>query len=146
MTSCDAGTNDDAGQLCHLGGLLIDDLVYSSILHVISWSSHKSRRPVKSTGAAETFAAGEGIETRKLLADAYCTLLQAAIDRTIVVDCKDLYTTLTTERQSIDRPTRGDIGVIRYEFEMRNAAKVTLLPGKINPTDGVLNLIALQSP
>lgn len=62
-------------------------------------------------------------------------LLQVTIDLLIVVDPKDLYTTLTTKRQSIDCSIRGDIEVIRYEFEMRNVAKVVWIPGEANPAE-----------
>lgn len=62
-------------------------------------------------------------------------LLQVTIDLIIVVDSKDLYTTLTTKRQSIDRSVPGDIRVIRYEFEIRNVVKVVWIPGRSNPAD-----------
>lgn len=38
---------------------------------MISCSSHKARRPVKSTGAAETVAAEERIDIGKTIADTY---------------------------------------------------------------------------
>lgn len=132
---CDAGRTSDAGQLCHIGGLLLDDLRAGSIFHAISWASHKAHRPVRSTGAAEIMAAGEGVDIGKILTQVYKTLLHAAINLIVVVDSKDLYTTLTTQRQSIDRSIRGDVGVIRFEFEVKNITEVMWIPGKLNPAD-----------
>lgn len=132
---CDAGRSAEAGQLCHIGGLLIDDLAYGSIMHIVSWSSLKAHRPVRSTAAAETIAADEGIDIGKSLASVYSLLLRMPTALIIVVDSKDLFTTLTTQRQSVDRSIRGDIGVIRFEFETRNVSRIIWIPGKTNPAD-----------
>lgn len=67
-----------------------------SVFHVISWSSHKARSPVKSTGAAEVVVAGEAINIGKSLVKSYRVLFNRPIDLVIIVDSKDFYTTLTT--------------------------------------------------
>lgn len=132
---CDAIRSGDAGQLSHIGVLLIDEFACGSIFRIISCSSRKARFPVKSTGAAETIAAGEDIEIGKTNARVYFLLLPMKIDLIIVVDSKDLYTTLTTKRQSIGRSIRGDIGVIGFELEVRNVSKIIWIPGKLDPAD-----------
>lgn len=132
---CDAGRSTDSGQLFHICRLLIDDLVRGSKFHVISWSSHKAQRPVRSTGAAETLAASEGIEVVKIIASVYGLWLCMDIDLTIFVDSKDLYPAFTTQCQSIDRSIRGDIGVIRFEFEVRNVSRIIWIPGKLHIAD-----------
>ena len=58
----DASRSGDHGQLSYLSCLLFGDLQKDSIVHTLSWTSHKSKRPVKSVGAAETLAAGEAID------------------------------------------------------------------------------------
>lgn len=115
--------------------MLIDNLDSGSIFHVISWSSHKAHRPVRSTGAAETIAAGEGVEIGKVIDQVYNLLLMMKIDFIVAVHSKDLNTTLTTQRQSIDRSIRVDVGVIRYKSEVRNISQIVWIPGKLNPAD-----------
>lgn len=61
----DAGRTSDHGQLCFIAGLLVGELTEGSIFHSVSWSSRKSKRPVKSVGAAEILAAGEAIDEGK---------------------------------------------------------------------------------
>lgn len=123
---CDAGRSGDNGQICHIAGLLIDDLALRSIFHVISWSSHKAHRPVRSLGAAETIAAGEGIDIGKTLAQVYQKLLHMEIDLVCAVDSKDLFTAHTTQRHSIDPSICGEISVVRFEFEDPNITKDAL--------------------
>jgi len=41
----DAAKNNSHGQLCFIAGLLFGEMKSGSIFHVISWSSHKSKRP-----------------------------------------------------------------------------------------------------
>jgi len=53
----------------------------------------------------------------------------------VLVDSKDLYTTLTTCRNATDRAMRGDVSFIRYEFETRSVARMFWIPGKINIAD-----------
>lgn len=105
------------------------------MLHTLSWSSHKSKRPVKSIGAAEILAAGEAIDEGKVLAKAYEVLLGMNIDLLIAVDSKDLFETLSTCRNSIDRSIRADVSVIRYEFETQKVNRIFWIPGKVNLAD-----------
>ena len=67
---------------------------------MLSWVSHKSKSPVKSIGAAEIFAASEAIDEGKVLCRALKALLGAQVELIIVVDSKDLYTSLSTQRNS----------------------------------------------
>lgn len=90
--------------------------------------SDKSNRPVKSIGAAEIVAAGEAIDEGKVLVKAYEALLKIPINLFIVVDSKYVYKTLSTCGNSIDRSIRGDVSVIRYEFETKNVNRVIWVP------------------
>lgn len=131
----DAAKTNSHGQLCFIAGLLFGDFASGSIFHVISWVSHKSKRPTKSIGAAETFATGECIDEGKMLAKAYELLLGIEVELWIAVDSKDLYSTLTTCRNATDRAMRGDVSFIRYEFETRSIARMFWIPGAINMAD-----------
>lgn len=53
----------------------------------------------------------------------------------IVLDSRDLFTSLSTQRQSIDKSIQADVNVIRHEFELRNVARFIWLPGKLYLSD-----------
>lgn len=72
----DASRIVDYGQLGMFAGLLIDYFNTGSIFHKFNWSSHKSKKPVKSIGAAEILAAGEAIDDVKVTLQAYKALLE----------------------------------------------------------------------
>lgn len=90
----DARRATDCGQLGHVAGLLFEKLSEGTVFHAISWSSHESRRPVKSVGSAETLAAKGSIDEGKFLAKAFSILLGIDIQLSIVVDSKKQYATL----------------------------------------------------
>lgn len=96
LVFADASRNVDYGQLGTVAGLLNGPFAVESIFHTLSWSSHKSRRPVKSIGAAEILAAGEAIDEGKVLANAYKALLGINVELLIALDSKDLFETLST--------------------------------------------------
>lgn len=98
------------------------------MFHSISWLSHKSRRPTKSTPDAEIISAPEAIDEAKKIAYTYKQLL--GIDVQICVGYKDLFTSLLTQRNSIDRSIRIDVAYIRFEFQVCSVDKVTWIPGK----------------
>ena len=131
----DASKSNENGQLGIVTGLLIGDLCEGSVLHNISWISHKSKRPVKSVPAAEILAAAEGIDEGKMISGAYSEIFNMKVDLKIFVDSKDLFTSLSTQRLSIDRSIRGDVGSIRFEFQTGAVQSVSWIPGKINMAD-----------
>ena len=53
----------------------------------------------------------------------------------VVLDSKDLYTSLSTQRKSIDRSVRADVNYIRYQFEISNANRICWIPGRLNLAD-----------
>lgn len=131
----DASRSVDHGQLCFVAGLLFGPMEQNSVFHTLSWISHKSKRPVKSIGAAEILAAFEAIDEGKTLSKAFSSLLGIAVGLIIALDTKNLYTSLSTRRNSIDRSIRADVNVIRYEFETRNVNRITWIPGNFNLAD-----------
>lgn len=77
-------------------------------MHTTTWGSHKSHRPAKSIGLAEILAAGESIGSGKRLVKCYQELLNIKVGLDIVVDTKDLYTTLSTCRNSIEKSIKNE--------------------------------------
>lgn len=133
----DASKVNENGQLGYIMGTVIGDIQKESIIHVIDWSSSKSKRPAKSIGSAETIAASNAIDDGKIVRDALSMILKLSIDLIICVHSKDLFDTLTTCHNATDKSIRGDIAFIRYEFEFGNVNHIIWLPGKHNFADPV---------
>lgn len=131
----DAAKHHDRGQLAYVAGLLLDDPASGWIFHVVAWSSHCAKRPVRSIGAAEILAAGESIDEGKMLAATLGAVFNSSIPFEIILDSSDLFTSLSTQRQSIDKSTRADVNVIRHDLERRNVSKFTWISGKANLAD-----------
>lgn len=113
--------------------------------HVISWTSHEANQTVKSIGAAEILAASETNDTGKSIC-AYRKLYDIDTNLVTALDSKDLYKLLTTQQQSIGQSIRGDVSVIRYEFETRIVHEVFLIPEKLNLANcGINNDTSLTS-
>lgn len=86
---------------------------------------------MKSIGAAEILAARDAIDEAKVIAGAYRKLLNMEIQVMVVLDPKDLFTTLSTCRRSVDRSIRENVNVIRFEFETQKVNPISWIPGKL---------------
>lgn len=108
--------------------VLIGDIDDSGIFHVLSWSSRKSRRFVKSSGSTEILACGDAINEGKSVADGLRVLLNKEVPFIVAVDSKDLFNALCTLRNAADKSIRVDINVIRYELETQKVHKMVWIP------------------
>lgn len=88
-------------------------------------------------GAAEILAAGEAIDKIKIIAQAYSLLHCFKVKLFIALDSKDLFQSLSTHRNSINKSIRGDINVIRHELDTQNVQKIMWIPGRQNLADRV---------
>lgn len=131
----DARKGSELSQLGVIIGLLIGEFKSGSIYHSISWLSYKSMLPTKRTTAAEILSAPEAIEEAKIITHSYKQMLQVNVNVQVCVDSKDLFTSLSTQPNSIDRSIRSDVALIRYEFQVGSVHKVTWIPGKLNLAD-----------
>lgn len=109
----------------------------NAIYHVISWISHKSKRPVKSVPAAEIMAATEGIDEGKMVANAYSEIMDMVIRMRLCVNSKDLFTSVSSKRNSIDCSICGDVGCIQFEFKTGSVDQISWFPGEINLADAL---------
>ena len=98
----DSSQQTDHGQLSYLADLLFGNFESRSVFHTLSWSFHKSQRPVKSVTSAETLAAGEAIDEGKLLVKALEELLGTEVKLWVIVNSKDLFSTLSICRLATD--------------------------------------------
>lgn len=111
----DAGRITNQGLLAYITGLLIGPLSINSTYHTLSWMSHKSKWPVRSIAAGEILAASESIDKWKTLKISLSILLQKSIRLIIIVDSKDLHTSLSPRLNSIDRSIRANVNCIWFE-------------------------------
>lgn len=98
---------------------------------------------------------GEAIHIGKILVKSYAQLIDINLWFIIVVDSKEIFTTLFTQRQSIDMSIRGDVSVIWFKYKKKALLNIVFGPRKLNlagtgtKLDGLLNdalLHLLQSP
>ena len=53
----------------------------------------------------------------------------------LCVDSKDLFSSVSTQRNSIDQFIRGDVSSIRFTFHTGSVKKISWVPGNINLAD-----------
>lgn len=64
-------------------------------------------------------------------------MIDVVIEFRVLVDSKDLFATMSTQRNSIDKAIRSDIGALRYEFETQVVNRISWIPGSINIADAL---------
>lgn len=131
----DAGRYYDRGQICYVAGILFGKFQKESTFHLLSWSSHREKNPFRSIGAVETLAAGEAIYEGRVLAQTLSLILNQIIELVIALDTKDLFTSLSTKRNSIDTSISADENVISFEFECGNVREMIWIHGRQNLAD-----------
>lgn len=104
-----------------------------------SWISHKSKIPAKSVPAAEILAAGESIDEGNTISSAYSEIVGHKIELSLCVDSKEIFTSVSTQRNSIDKSIRADVASIRFEFQTRTLDKISWIPGRVNLADPLKN-------
>ena len=57
----------------------------------------------------------------------------------LCVDSKDLFTSLSTQKNSIDSSITGDVECIRFELQTGTVEKISWIPGKVNLADPLTN-------
>lgn len=97
-------------------GILIGDFAKEAMFHT-PWLSHKSCRPVLSTGAAGILACGEPIIKGKLLERALTLVLDANTPLFVALNLKDLFQTLSAHFGSVYKSICADVAVISQEFD-----------------------------
>lgn len=102
-------------------------------LFVVDFSQIQA--PVQSVPAFEILAAVESIAERKAISNTLSEIYRMENGIHICIDFRDLFTSLSTEQNSIDRSIRSDIAYIRYNFQVGNVDNITWIPGNINLAD-----------
>ena len=119
MVFADAARPSTDGQLGFLLGLLLGPLEVGSVFHLLSWSSHLSKRPANSSTCAETMAAGKAVEGGRSIAATFSRLLNRNVRLWVAVDSKDLFHSLSSHRSPEDKSNEADVQLLRYYFETK---------------------------
>lgn len=127
-------------ELSNIAGILDGPLSKASKSDTLSWSSHNSKRAVKSINAAEILTISEDIDSGKITKCALSCLLGLSSPLTVSHYSHDLLNSLTTFCIAVDKSIRADVRCIRYEYEMRHADQIVWTHGKVNLLDPRTNL------
>lgn len=138
----DAGHQPDHGQFSCFPGLLIGSFAQDSLSYVPSWMSHKSKVPAKSVGAAKILAAFEATDEGEIFKPALSTALSTKLRLVAVPDLRELFTSLSMQRNSADKSNRANFNVTRYKYKTQNAADIFWIPGRVSPTNTPQRLTA----
>lgn len=94
----DAGRSSDNGQISYSADIVVDDMKFGSIYHVLYWSSHQGNSPFWYIDAAEILAAVEAIDEWKFLARTVSNIFDVDLPLYIALESKYLITSLSTQR------------------------------------------------
>lgn len=130
-----AGLKVDYGQQFVLKRLDFGTFAENSVFPMLFQISYKLKGPVKSVDAAEVVAMSQGIDEGNVFREAAALLFGTAVDLIKVVDSKDLFTYLSTQKNSIDRSTRSIVNTIRFEYETGGVDEVIWVPRSVNLPD-----------
>ena len=72
-------------------------------------------------------------------------ILHLDVNLFVVVDSKDLFTSLSTCRTPEDKSIRADVQLLRYNFETEQLNKLIWIPGSANPADPLTKKDSLLS-
>lgn len=85
---CHTRQTYDNGQLPYNVGFLLDEFVNDSIYHVLKFCTHKAKRSVCLTGAAEILDVGEAIDEGKFLAQMLFSLYNRKLTLSVAPNLK----------------------------------------------------------
>lgn len=93
--------------------MLIGKLAFGAVMHTITWSSHRSSIPIKSSASAEVLSAKEPIEDGTFLDMVLQQLVNLDDYLNLIVDSIDLFNLLSICRTQI---VLKDLGMLRKYF------------------------------
>ena len=118
--------------------MLIGDPENSSVIHILQWGSHLSQRPVRSIASGEVLAVGSAIDKGKILSRTFSKLFKTYVPLSVVVDSKDLFTSLSTCCIPEDKTIRADLELLRYHYETHHLEELIWVPGSVNLADPLI--------
>lgn len=87
-----------------------------SVFHILSWLHHRTKRPVRSTDAARTIAAGEVVNKKIMIFHVLSEIYGCNISLVVAVGFKDHYRAVSTRINNVAKSVSTDVNAFRCEF------------------------------
>lgn len=107
----------EASQRRHVIDLVSGKVQKGSSLHIMSWSSHRSRCPVTATLAAELLAASEALEETVILKEVMRLILGVKVLSMILFDLNILFRSWTLKKNLTDNSLEKTLASHVFFFE-----------------------------
>ena len=122
----------------HAGSIIFRSFGLSkgSVAHPIAWSSHKVRRVVRSTLAAETTSCADGFDLAFYINTMAGTLCLDSVIH-LFVDSKSLYDLLSTTHDPSELRLKIDLAALREAFEEAHILRLSWVPSKLQLADAL---------
>ena len=130
-------TNDDQSSQLGFIILLVDG---SGQAHVLSFSSRKSRRVVRSVLAVEVYAFGAACDEGYMLRHDLERLYDCHIPLTILTDSKQLFDVVTRGSHPTEKRLLIDVAAAREAYNHREISSVGLVTSANNISDSLTNV------
>lgn len=109
----DASDNKDCSQLCYIIGFVTGTVSFPSAFHLLSLSSHRSCLSANYTPTAEILAASEAVDEVVMLKKVFRDIFRSEVSSYVIVGSKDLYHSLSSKRNTVDKSVRPDVNDMR---------------------------------
>lgn len=107
---------------------------------ILQFSSHKSRRVVRSSGAGETIALADAFDQAFILRHDLQRILGKEIPLLMLTDSKVLFDVITGNRYTTEARLMVDIAAVRETYNNRIISNIGLIRRDYNPADGLTKI------
>ena len=107
-----------------------------SVAHPVAWTSHKIRRIVRSTLAAETISCADGVDMAIYLNSIMGRFCMDTLVH-VFVDSKSLSELLSTSHDPEERRLKLDLAALREAFELGDLHRVSWVPSRMQLADSL---------
>lgn len=112
----DANRSYDGSKLRYVIGAVSGEGSDISIFRLVAWALHKLKSPVRTTLAAEIFAANKALDALVLLCSALESIFSVQIEAWELDNSNDIYQSLIVQHNSVHRSVRGNFNCPRVIF------------------------------
>ena len=109
----------------------------TNVCHMLSWSSKRIRRVVKSTLAAKTLALQDGLDDAFYIMELYQFILVEQIGITATTDSLSLYNAVYSSKNVEDKRLRIDISSIKELIEIKVVKSLQWIDSKRQLADSM---------
>ena len=120
-------------------GTLLDvtDKFPSGLSHLAGWESKRLRRDVRSSLAAEIYAADEQTDYDNLVRNLYQDVLAGSTPLILATDCQSLFSHIRTYKTTTERIPQKPFSQLQEMLSNKTIQNIVLLAGSGNPADAL---------